>query len=97
MSEPVFYGDLMNCWKSLILVINSKRLLNVIKEWDTTRISCDSLHAWLLAQSRFIAMLSSLIAQRWVSLILNEGPDIKLESAGWYLMLAVGRAHCSST
>ena len=26
---------------------NLKRLLDVIKEWDTTWISCDSLRAWL--------------------------------------------------
>ena len=29
-------------------------------------MSCDSLHAWFKAQSRFIAMVSSLIARRWV-------------------------------
>ena len=38
---------LLRLLESLILVINLKRLLNVIKEWDTTGISYDSLHAWL--------------------------------------------------
>ena len=33
--------------ESIVLVINLKRVLNVIKEWDTTWISCNSLHAWL--------------------------------------------------
>ena len=53
-------------FKSLILVINLKRKLNVIKKWDTTWISCDSLHAWLLTKSWFIAMVSSLIVRGWV-------------------------------
>ena len=51
MSEPVFYGDLVD----KLTKINGKpsfsdqfkKLLNVIKGWDTTWISCDSLHAWL--------------------------------------------------
>ena len=28
-------------------ISTKKRLFNVIKEWDTTWIPCDSLHAWL--------------------------------------------------
>ena len=39
--------NLKELLKNLTLVINLKRLINVIKEWDTTWISCDSLHAWL--------------------------------------------------
>ena len=49
--EPVFYCDLVYIYiilKELFvkpyLVINFKGLLNVIEEWDTTWISCDSLH-----------------------------------------------------
>ena len=42
--RPLRQGNLPS---RLILVINLKRLLNVSKEWDTTWISCDSLHAWL--------------------------------------------------
>ena len=38
-----------------------KKISNVIKEWDKTRISCNSL------QSQFIAMVSSLIARQWVT------------------------------
>ena len=38
---------LKELFESLILVLNLKRSLNVIKDWDTTWISCDSLHAWL--------------------------------------------------
>ena len=49
--------------ENLIFVINSKRLSNVIKKLDLTWISCDSLHNWLKTQSRFIAMISSLIAR----------------------------------
>ena len=33
------------------------------KKWNTTWILCDSLHAWLQTQLRFIAMVSSLIAR----------------------------------
>ena len=36
--------NLKELLESLILVINLKRFLNVIKEWDTTWTSCDSLH-----------------------------------------------------
>ena len=35
--------NLKELLESLILVINLKRLLNVIKEWDKIWISCDSL------------------------------------------------------
>ena len=60
ISNHAFYGYLVYKLKkmleNLILVINLKRLLNVIKEWATTWLSCDSLHAWLLTQSWFIAM-----------------------------------------
>ena len=49
ISEPIFYGDLVDKFKIivriLILVINSKRLSNVIKKkLDITRISYDSLN-----------------------------------------------------
>ena len=52
--------------ENLILVINSKRLSNVIKRLDITWISCDSLHAWCKHNHVFIAMVSSLIARRWI-------------------------------
>ena len=32
--------------ENLILVIKSKRLSSVIKRFDITGMSCDSLHAW---------------------------------------------------
>ena len=41
----IWFIKLKELLESLILVINLKRLLNVIKEWDTTWILCDSLHA----------------------------------------------------
>ena len=53
ISEHVFYGHLVYKFKrivvGLILVINLKRLLNVINERDATciHVSCDSLYAWL--------------------------------------------------
>ena len=65
ISEPVFYRDLVYKFKRIVGNPNLgdpfKRLLNVIKELDTTWILCNSLHAWLLTQSRFIAMVSALI------------------------------------
>ena len=49
--EPVFmeikFINLKELLESLILVINLKRLLNVIIECETTWILCDSLYAWL--------------------------------------------------
>ena len=63
ISEPVFYGDLVYKFKRIVGKPNFsdqfKMLSNVIKEWDTTWISCDSLHAGL-------DMVSALIARRWV-------------------------------
>ena len=52
ISKPAFNGDLVYKFKRvvgkpIILVINLKILLNILKVWDTTWISCDSLHAWL--------------------------------------------------
>ena len=41
-------------------MIHSKRLPNGIKSLDIFLIACDSLHAWFLTQSLFIAMVSSL-------------------------------------
>ena len=52
--------------EDLILVIISKRFSNVIKKLDITWVSCDSLHAWLLTQPWFIAIVSSVIARQWV-------------------------------
>ena len=46
--------------ENIISVINLKILLNVIKKWGTTWISCDSLHAWLLTQSLLIGIFSRL-------------------------------------
>ena len=70
ISESVFYGDLVYKFQRIVgtprFSDQFERLLNVIKEWDTAWISCDSLHAWLRTQSRLIAMVSSLIARRWV-------------------------------
>ena len=61
------FVNLKELLESLILVINLKRLLYVIKECDTTWISCDSLHAWWLTKSRFIkAMVFCLFARQWV-------------------------------
>ena len=49
ISEPVFYDNLVYKFKRIIGKPNFtdqfKLLFNVIKEWDTTWISCDSLHA----------------------------------------------------
>ena len=62
ISEPIFYGNLGYEFKrivrKIILVINSKRLSNVIYRLDITCMSCDSLHAWFYTQSRCIAMVT---------------------------------------
>ena len=36
-----------NLLENLILLINSKRVSNIIKKLDITWISCDGLYAWL--------------------------------------------------
>ena len=62
----IYFIILKELFKSPILVINFKRLLNIIKEWDTTWIPCDSLYAWLSNQSRLIAKVFTLIARQCV-------------------------------
>ena len=71
ISEPIFYGDLVYKFKSIVGKPKfSDQFKNIIKGYkkklDITWIICDSLHAWLLIQSLCIAMVSSLIARRWV-------------------------------
>ena len=51
--KPVFYIDLVYKLENRM----------IIKQLDITWISCGSLHIWLLTQSRFIAMVSPLIAR----------------------------------
>ena len=50
-----------------------------------------------LAQSRFIAMVSSFIARRWSGLRLYNGSDVKLLSVGRRLMLICSWTHRVST
>ena len=40
----------------------------IIKKWGIILILCESLHDWLLTQSLFIAMVSSLITQQRIRL-----------------------------
>ena len=58
ISEPIFYGDLVYKFKIIVGNPNfSDEFKKIIKRYkkklDITWISCDSLHAWLLNQSRF--------------------------------------------
>ena len=46
--------------ESLVSVINVKRLSNVIKEWDTTLISWDSLHAIAVGSYGFLFNCTTL-------------------------------------
>ena len=58
ISEPIFYGDLV--YKFIRIPNLSDQFKMVIiryKKLDITWISCDSLHAWLQTQSRFLAMV----------------------------------------
>ena len=50
-------------------------------------MGCDSLRAWLLTQSRLVAVLRSLVARRWVG--LHDGPDLGLLILGGW-----GRVCC---
>ena len=71
ISEPIFYGDLVYKFKRIVGKPNfsdkfKNKLSNVITGCETAWMSCNSLHALFQTQSRVIAMVSSLIARRWV-------------------------------
>ena len=64
--EAIFYDDLVNKFKQIVGKPHfSDQFKNIIKCYIKVG-PCDSLHAWLYTQSWFIAMVSSLIARRWV-------------------------------
>ena len=69
-----------------------------LKKRDITLIqSCDSMHTWLLTQSRFINMISSLIARRGSVLTLNDSPGVKLSLVSWCHVLDFSWAHSDTT
>ena len=51
ISEPIFYGDLVNKFKIIFGNPNFsdqfKKIIKRCKKFDITWISCDNLHAWL--------------------------------------------------
>ena len=67
LSEPAFYGDVVYKFRKIIgkndLPYPFKTYLFVLKRLFITTMFCDRLHAWLLIQSKLIALFTSLIAQ----------------------------------
>ena len=71
LSEPEFYGDLVNKLKKLALIIfqrSSLKLFPIIKRLAITLMYSNRLHAWWSIQSRLATLLPYLIARRWVQL-----------------------------
>ena len=73
LSEPAFYGDLVYKLKKIDGSNNiSTQFIKIIahykKRLAITLMYCNRLHAWWSTQSRLAALLSSVIARRWVRL-----------------------------
>ena len=70
MSGPVSYGDLMYKFRRIVGISGfGDRFGGIV--WRCIGVgcglmSCSGLRAWFWAQSRFVAMVSSLVARRWV-------------------------------
>ena len=68
LSEPVFYGDLVYKFRKIIgkndFPYHLKKIIVRYKKIGFNINVCDRLHAWLLIQSMFTALLTSLIARR---------------------------------
>ena len=72
ISEPIFYGDLVNKFKRIVGKPNFsdqfKKITKRYKKLDIIWISCDSLHAFFVNPFTVYRyyMVSSLIARCWV-------------------------------
>ena len=70
ISEPVFYGNLVDKFKIIVgkpnLSDHFKKIIKRYKRVGYSTISYDSLYAWLQTQIRLIAIVSSFIARRLV-------------------------------
>ena len=81
ISEPVLYGDLVYKFKRTVgkptFSDQFKKINRVIKKLDTTWISCDSLHVWLVVCFDLILYVQSTIFQlnrdgsSWVEPVLS--------------------------
>ena len=70
ISEPIFYGDLFYKFKRIVGKPNfSDQFKKIVKRYIRVGYNLDIMRqsaCLVLTQSRFIAMVSSLIARRWV-------------------------------
>ena len=68
LSEPEFYGDFVYKFRKIIdkngFPYHFKKIVARYKKIGYNIMLCDRRHAWLLIQSRLIALLTSLIARR---------------------------------
>ena len=72
LSEPEFYGDLVDKLKSIVGSHNFSgqfvKMISHYKRLAITLMYCNRLHAWLSTQSQLTTLLFSLIARQWVGL-----------------------------
>ena len=65
LSEPEFYGDLVYKFRKIIGKIDFPyHFKKIIVRYKKIGYNINVMHAWLLIQSRFAALLISLIARR---------------------------------
>ena len=81
ISEPIFYGDLVNKLKNIVGNSNlSDQFKKIIIRKNKAGYNLDIMRqstCLVVNQSQFIAMVSFLIAG-WLGLRLNDGSDVKL-------------------
>ena len=72
LSEPDFCGDLVcGLGRIVALVVfrrSSLRWFLIVERLAVALVYCDGLHAWWSGQFHLAALLSSLVACRWVGL-----------------------------
>ena len=72
LSEPEFYGDLVYKLKKIVGSNNfSAQFIKMVSHYKRLAVAlvcCSGLCAWWSARSQLVALLSSLIARRWVGL-----------------------------
>ena len=72
LSEPEFYGDSVYKLKKIVgsnnFSVQYIKIISHYKKMAITVMYCNRLHAWWSTQSWLTALLSSLIARRWVRL-----------------------------
>ena len=96
----MFYGDLVYKFKRIFGKPNLiDQFKTFIKHYKIVQYNMDIMlqSACLVVNQITVNSYGFLLHDDWSGLRLNAGPDVKLYSVAWCLMIVVGRAHCSST